>query len=122
MTSMTMFNRFRISSDLRAIVLQSIRANRTGCLPGEDILRNREIRAEVDLLVYRVDSELLRCKRRIRAYAFAFQHDLPGILLMHSGENLDQRGLSGAILAHDCVDLSLEKAEVNAGKGLHAWK
>ena len=114
-TSMTMFNRFRISSDFRShFSPSSIRPKLEGRRAvDEDVLRDREVRAKVDLLVHRVDPELLRGKRGesvcIRLPSSMIS---PVILLVHSGKNLDQRGLSGDIPAHDSVDLSLEKAEV----------
>ena len=79
----------------------------------EDVLRHRQVRAEVDLLVDGADPGLLRLQRAGEAHRLAVQRDRAGVDRVDAGQHLDQRRLAGAVLAHQGVDLAGEEPEVD---------
>ncbi len=50
----------------------------------------------------------------------AIEPHLPRIRLVHAGQDLDQRGLAGAVLAQQRVDLATPDGEVHMIECLHA--
>ena len=86
----------------------------------EDVLRHREVRAEVDLLVDRADPGLLRLQGTGEGDRGAGQLDLARVDVVHAGEHLDERRLAGAVLAHQRVHLAREEPEVDVGQRLDA--
>ncbi len=71
-------------------------------LPGD-----RQIREAQHLLVDHADAALERVARAAEVKPFASPEDLARIGLNDAGENLEQRGLAGAVLAHERVRLPL---------------
>jgi len=74
--------------------------------PGEDVLRHRQVGAEVDLLVHRADAQLLRGERGGGRDRPAVQRQGAAVGGHHAREDLDQRGLARAVLSHQGVDLA----------------
>ncbi len=96
-------------------------AERTADLMSEHhVLADREVRREVDLLVDRRDAGRLRVRGAREAAFAAGDDDRAGVDPVHAGERLDQGRLAGAVLAHERVDLALEKPEVDAVEGFDA--
>jgi hypothetical protein len=87
---------------------------------GKDVLGHREVGAQVHLLVDRADAQLLRRRRRGRAHRLAVQQQLASVGREHAGEQLDQRRLAGAVLAHQRVHLSGAQAQAHAVQRQHA--
>ncbi len=89
-------------------------------VPEHDVLADREVRAQVDLLVHGGDPGVLGIGG-VREHArLAGDDDRPAVDRVHAGEGLDESGLAGAVLAHERVDLAAAKAEVDAVEGEHA--
>ncbi len=86
----------------------------------EDVLRDREIRTQVHFLVDRADPQRLRILGRARRDALAVQDDAAAVGLVDAGEDLDQRGFTCAVLAHQRVDFAGEEAQAGIGQRLHA--
>src|SRR5690606_39950332 len=78
-----------------------------------DVLTDGEVRAEVDLLVDRRDTGLLGVGGAAELLALSADGDGPGVDAVDAGEGLDQRRLTGAVLAHERVDLAGEQAELD---------
>ena len=88
----------------------------------EHILRHGEVGAEGDLLVHRADACVLGILGRTDAHGslLALEEDLPVVLFIDAGQNLDQRGFAGAVFSHQRVDLALAEGEIHILKGSHA--
>jgi hypothetical protein len=84
-----------------------------GFASDEDVLRHRQVGAEVDLLVDRADAGLLRLRRAGEPYGRAVQGDGAAVQGVDPGQHLDEGGLAGAVLAEQCVDLAGEEPEVD---------
>jgi hypothetical protein len=92
-------------------------------LPAErDVLRDRERRDEVDLLVDGADAEFLGFPRRFGPDDPAGQTHLAGIGRVDAGEDLDQGGLAGAILPEQRVDLAGANREIHVRERHHPGK
>ena len=78
-----------------------------------DVLGDREVRAEVHLLVDRAHPGALRLERMRELDARPVELDLAGIREVHAGQDLHERALAGAVLAHQRVDLTREQSEVD---------
>ena len=115
----------------RFMVRRCSRAARAGAPPVDDagpahlvaehdVLRDREVVAEVDLLVHGADPRGLRLRGPGERALLAVDDDLPGVDRVHAGERLDQGGLAGAVLAHQGVHLAGEQPEVDAVQRLDA--
>ena len=86
------------------------------------VLSDGEVGAERDLLVHGGDAHVLRVLRGLdgdRAVV-ALEVDVAAVLLVDAGQDLDERGLARAVLAHEGVDLARAKREVDVLQGLHA--
>ena len=81
--------------------------------PEGDVLRNGDVGHQVDLLVDRPDPELLRVVRRPEPHGRPVQPELAGRQRERPRDRLDQRGLAGAVLAHERVHLAGEEPEVD---------
>src|SRR6202034_2043979 len=69
--------------------------------PYEEILQRREALHQRRLLWNQVDATLLRRARRQGAQSLTIQHQLPGVGGVDAGEDLQQRRLSGTVLADE---------------------
>ncbi len=79
-----------------------------------DVLRHREVGAEVDFLVDGADAQLLRCQRAGRRDGRPVQRERSRVRCDDAGEDLDQRGLARAVLPHQRVHLSGAKLQLHA--------
>ena len=81
----------------------------------EEVLRHREVRAEVDLLIHGGNAALLGLQRGVVAHGpfNALHADLARLKIVHAGQTLDQRGLASAVFAHQRMDLALAKGEIH---------
>ena len=87
---------------------------KTGRLPSEiEVLRHRQVRQQIDLLIDRGDPGIERGPRRPCHDFGAAKPDNSGIALEHAGHHLDQRGLAGAVLAEQRVDLAGPQGEIH---------
>ena len=76
-------------------------------LPAEqDVLGDRQVRAERQLLVDQRDAALARLVRRRRTVRLARQPHLALVGLQRPGKHVHQRALAGAVLADERVDLA----------------
>jgi hypothetical protein len=82
-------------------------------VPEEDVLRDREARHQVELLVDRGDAQLHRRLRSGERDLVALPQDLALVRLVARGEHLDQRRLSGTVLSEEAVDLTRADVEVD---------
>ena len=83
--------------------------------PEEDVGGDAELRDEVQLLVDDGDARPPRRRGRWRsATGRAVDPDLAVIVGVHAGEDLHQRRLAGAVLAHQRVHLAGAEVEVDA--------
>ena len=78
-----------------------------------DILRDRQIREELELLMDHGDAVLERGDRRGDMDSFAVSQDLAAVHRQSAGQDVHQRGFTGAILADECMNLALLQAEVH---------
>src|ERR1700730_686773 len=86
----------------------------------EDVLRHGQVVHQLQFLMNDADAGLLRLARVGGIHAGAVVADLAGILTVDAGENLHQRGLARAVLAHQRVDLAGHQIEPSAGERAHA--
>ena len=70
----------------------------------KDVRCNRQVPAEHDFLVYRIDAAVDRFLRSIEADGLAVPEDFAGRAPDHAGQQLDQRRFAGAVFADDGVD------------------
>ena len=85
-----------------------------------DVLADREARHEVPLLVHGADAGGDRVARRGEADLAAVDGHPPLVGLVDAGDDLDQRRLAGAVLAHQRMDLAGPKVERDAVERLDA--
>ena len=92
-----------------------------GALVAEkDIRRHREVGAEHHLLVDRVDAEADGFQGRGQRDLLPLEQDGACGADMRTGQDLDQRGLSRAILSDDGVDFAGAEREVDLLQGVGA--
>ena len=84
----------------------------------KDIGRDAEMRAKHDLLVDRVDAEIDRLVRRRQRNRRAAPQDFARRARMDAGQELDERGLAGAVFADDGVNFALLKFEIDGFEGV----
>ena len=87
----------------------------------EDVLGDRHVRRERELLVDRDDAELLGRMRRSRSATVSPANSIvPASGCCAPAQDLEQRRLAGAVLAEQRVDLAGRNLEVDLVQGLHA--
>ncbi len=79
----------------------------------EQVGRDRQVRAQHDFLVHRVDAEIHRVVGPAELDDAALPDDLAARFQVHAGQQLDERGLACAVLADDGVDLPRLEGEVD---------
>ena len=80
----------------------------------EDVLRHRQVRDEVELLVDDADAERERVARAVDRRRLAVEPDLAGVLAIRAAENLHQRRLAGAVLAEQHVHVAGVERQIDA--------
>src|SRR5262249_6229855 len=111
---------------------------RVSCLAGEilaaveerhlhgaepDVVLDRQVGAEAELLRHQRDAALLRLARRRDRAWFAVARERAGVGAVDAGEDLHQRALAGAVLAAEGADLAggdIERDVVERGEGPEA--
>ncbi|MEY9883986.1 hypothetical protein ABIA43_005520 [Bradyrhizobium sp. USDA 328] len=88
----------------------------------KQVLRHRQVRQQVDLLVDGGDAGPKRRLGRARRDLFTTDPDNAGISRKNAGDDLDQRGLAGAVLAEQRMDLAGAQREVDLLQGTHGAK
>ena len=79
----------------------------------EYILSYREVRAEINFLIYRRYTAFLRFFRCPRRNLLTVQANRTAIALIDTGQYLDQRRLASAILSHQGMDFPGPERKVN---------
>ena len=82
-----------------------------------DVLADREVRAEVDLLIDGGDARILRVGGAAEAARLTAHDDPARIHGVDAGEGFDERRLAGAVLTHQGVDLARPEREVDGIQG-----
>ena len=72
----------------------------------ENVLGDRQVGEQAWLLVDDGDTERARLCRPVEQHRLAVEQDLARIGLVDTGEHLDDRALSGPILADEPMDLA----------------
>jgi hypothetical protein len=80
--------------------------------PKKDVGRHRQVGGDAAVLIKRLDPGVKRVMGRFPDAALAFKEDLAAVGFMRAGQNLDQRGLAGAIVADQTHDLARVQGEV----------
>ena len=86
----------------------------------EDVLRNGQVVHHVQLLVNDDDARLLRLLGTMEFDFLAFIGDGSGILGVDAREHLHQRGLAGAVLAHQRMHFALANLQIDVIQRVHA--
>ena len=105
--------------DVHAEPLEEVASPRGACRPvdrgrlpadghpaHEDVLGDREVGEERRLLVDDRDAGVLGLGRRAEVDGLAAEQEVPAVAAVDAGDDLDQRGLAGAVLADQGVDAS----------------
>ena len=71
---------------------------------------------ELWVLVDRRDPGAPRLDRRCETHRLAPEFDSPGVRLENACDDLDQRGLSGAVLTHERVYVATSDVKADVGK------
>src|SRR3954454_15822270 len=87
-------------------------------LPHEQVLADRQVRQEAELLVDDADAGLAHPGGRRIADLLAVDQVLTRVALDRAGEDLDQRALAGPVLAGEAHDLAGAELERDAGERL----
>src|SRR3954447_24983164 len=82
-----------------------------GKLPHEQVLGDRQVGEQAELLVDDADARLARLRRRRAADVLAVDQVRAAVALDGSGQDLDQRALAGPVLAGEAHDLAGAKLE-----------
>ena len=93
-----------------------------GRVPCEDVLRDGQLWDQRALLVHDGDPEAGGCVLIDATQDVAVQQDLAGIRLIDAADDLAQRGLAGAVLAQERVDLAAAHVRGDVSQGLDAWE
>ena len=106
------FSRCRAAS--RCAAFQSMPPRAARLVAEHHVLADRQVRAEVDLLVDRRDAGPLGVGGAAEDPRLAGDGDRAAVDRVDAGERLDEGGLAGAVLAHERVDLAGAEEEVDA--------
>ena len=86
---------------------------------GEEVGRRAEIVEQREVLVHGLDPVGTRRCRRVDRRRLSVDLDLAGVEAMHAADALDQRRLSGAVVAEDRDDLAMMHVEVDGVEREH---
>jgi hypothetical protein len=95
-------------------------ARRARLAPDEQVLRDREVGHQVELLMDDGDTELLRVLGRGRLIRLAVERELALVDRVDAGQDLHQRRLAGAVLPHQREHLPGLQVEVHVLERLDA--
>ena len=85
-------------------------------MPEEDVLLRRKVPGERKFLMDRNDTPRQSLARRPQAPLLPVEEERAPVGLVDAAEDLDQRRFSGAVLAHDRMDLAGTNGEVHIGE------
>ena len=85
--------------------------------PEENVLGDREVGAEIELLEDDADALLRRIEHGGEPHFLAAHHDAAGGRLIDAGEDTHQRRLAGAVLADQHIDRPLVDVEIDILQG-----
>ena len=88
--------------------------------PDEDVLLDREVRHEIELLIDDGDAEVLRLAGAVEDDRLAVEDDLAAVRLVDPGEDLHQRALAGAVLPDEPEDFAGMDFEADVLQREHA--
>ncbi len=115
---MSASSRSRNSPARRSCALWSMCEDAAGELArGEDVLGDRQIAEQVELLEHDADAARHRVARRGERHLLAVEQDPAVRRLLDAGDDLHQRRLAGAVLADQHVDRAAPDLEVRALHG-----
>ncbi len=77
----------------------------------QQVLRHRQVREQVQLLVHDADAGAVRIRRRARTVRPAVERDVSLVGDVDAGEQIDQRRLARAVLAEQHVRLAARDVE-----------
>ena len=86
----------------------------------EDVLRDREVGHQVELLVDDADALLLGVPRPVEHELVPVHAEHAGVGRVDAGEQLHERRLAGAVLAHEREHLAEAQLEAHVVERLHA--
>ena len=72
----------------------------------KDVLRDREIGRDAELLMHHGDAGRVRIAGRAEMRLLPVDQEAAGEFGVHAGDDLHQRAFSGAVLADETVDLA----------------
>ena len=113
-------SRSRTRARLGAHVLAVEHAETGDFAAEKQALGDGQMFGEIEFLVDDDDAERLGGAIRRQLDRLAVEQDLAGGRLLEAGENLDERGLAGTVLAHERMDFAGAKIEIDAEEHLHA--
>jgi hypothetical protein len=106
---------------VHAVVIH--RAERAHCQAVQhDVLADGKARHQMPLLVHDGDAERAAVMGVADLRGDAVEQDLAGIRLVHAGDHLDQRRLSGAVLAEERMDRPAFQVDRHVLQRFHAWE
>ncbi len=108
------------SSAMRRWARRSISPNLVGGLLMRDVVGDREVGNERQLLEDADDAGAVGGGGRVEGDLRAVEHDAPGVGPDDAGQNLDQRRLAGAVLAEDRVNPPGGDGEISLLQRAHA--
>jgi hypothetical protein len=88
----------------------------------ENVLGNRQTCAQVDLLIDRTDSQVLRVLRRSGLYFHAIKDDFSRIRLVDTCQYFHESRLSRPVFSHQAKDLPSSKGQAYIVQGLDTGK
>ena len=101
-----------LSRLIRLLLVEEYAAEH-GLFADKDILGNREMRHEVELLMDHSDAALLRVERAVELDLFALVDDLSAVFFIDTVEHLHQCRFSRSVFTNQCVNLTI--ADIKAG-------
>jgi hypothetical protein len=87
-----------------------------------DVLEHREVVGQHEVLVHHAHAGVDRVARRVEGHLAAVDGDGALVRTLHAVEDLHQRGLAGAVLAHDRVHVTAPDDDVDVVVGDDARK
>ena len=88
----------------------------------DDVLQHRQIVGQHEVLVHHADPGGESVTRRAEVHLVAADEDAPLVGGQHAVDHVHERGLAGAVLAADGVDLSLGNRQAHPVVGKDAGK
>ena len=89
-------------------------------LVGEDVFRHRQVGHQAELLEHHADARLLALMGVVKRNLTAVEEDPARVGSVGAGQDVDQRGLARAVLAHQRQDLPVRHVQRHVGECLDA--